>query len=33
MNILIIPYNYPTKDDAQKAIFIKDQVDMLRGMG
>ena len=30
MKVLIIPYNYPTVENCQKAVFIADQVQMLR---
>ncbi|TVU70832.1 glycosyltransferase family 4 protein [Pseudoalteromonas distincta] len=33
MKVLIIPYNYPTINNSQKAIFIADQVSMLREQG
>lgn len=33
MKILIIPYNYPTKENPNRAIFIQDQVEMLRNEG
>ncbi|MBB1369936.1 glycosyltransferase [Pseudoalteromonas sp. SR45-4] len=33
MKILIIPYNYPTKENPNRAIFIQDQVEMLRNQG
>ncbi|PKM19387.1 MAG: hypothetical protein CVV11_07055 [Gammaproteobacteria bacterium HGW-Gammaproteobacteria-15] len=33
MNILIIPYNYPTKENQNRAIFVQDQVHMLRNQG
>ena len=33
MKILLIPYNYPSKKNPNRAIFIKDQVKMLRSQG
>ncbi|MDN3408128.1 MULTISPECIES: glycosyltransferase [unclassified Pseudoalteromonas] len=33
MKILLIPYNYPTSENHQRAIFIADQVNMLREQG
>ena len=33
MKILLIPYNYPTKENTNRAIFVQDQVEMLRNQG
>ena len=33
MNVLVIPYNYPTIENPHRAIFISDQVTMLRNQG